>query len=207
MAATINEVGKVKRVEFDLEEYRALRSEVIQSKDEGNKILAFGLAAVGIVLGAGLSNKDSQMGMIVLGFFLPVLSSLVLSLWFAAQERMARASHYLSGVEARIKSEFGDTEGVSWEAWLRARKPNRGSEHFWSTEKAGIALFVVIIASSILMGLTVGGSNLNWIIKGLVIGASIIICGALIINVFRRYKRWKLWLSTHYDPEVWETLL
>lgn len=197
----------MKRVEFDLEEYRALRSEVIQSKDEGNKILAFGLAAVGIVLGAGLSNNDTQLSVLVLGFFLPVLSALVLSLWFAAQERMARASHYLSGVEVRIKSEFSDTGGVSWEAWLRARKPNRGSEHFWSTEQAGIALFAVIIVSSILMGLTAGGSNSNSKITGLVISASVIICGALIINVFRRYKNWKFWLSTHYDPETWETRL
>ena len=55
--------------------------------------------------------------------------------------------------------------------------------------------------------MTVGGSNFNWKIKALIIGASIIICGALIVNVFRRYKKWKFWLSNHYDPEEWETRL
>lgn len=194
----------MKRVEFDLEEYRALRSEIIQCMDDGNKILAFGLAAIGLTLGAGLSHKDTLLGVLVLGFFLPVLGALVLSLWFAAQERLARASHYLSGVEARIKAMFSDIESVSWEAWLRARKPNGRSEHFWSTERTGIGLFGVIIASSILIGVFAGGKNISFEIKGLTISASAIICGALLLNVLRRYKNWKRWLSTHYNPETWK---
>lgn len=194
----------MKRVEFDLEEYRALRAEVIQSMDDGNKIMAFGLAAVGLALGAGISHKETLLGVAVLGFFLPVLSALVLSLWFAAQERIARASHYLSGVEERLKSVIGDVEGVSWEAWLRVKKPNGRSQHFWSTEQAGIALFAIVILSSMLMGWAAGGNKVSAEMKALVISASDIICGVLILNVLRRYKNWKRWLSTHYDPEAWK---
>jgi hypothetical protein len=197
----------MERVEFDLEEYRALRAEVIQSMDDGNKILAFGLAAIGLVVASGLNFKDSLLGLLVLGFFLPILSGLVLSLWFAAQERIARASYYLSGIEARIKAVFDDASAVSWEAWLRGRKPNGRSEHFWSTEHAGIGLFGVIITSSILMGLVAGGSSIGFKIKGLVLVLSLTICTALFINVLRRFKNWKRWLSTHYDPENWESRL
>ena len=192
----------MERVEFDLEEYRALRAEIIQSMDDGNKIVAFGLAAVGLVLGAGLSYKDTLLGFLVLGFFLPILSALVLSMWFAAQERIARASHYLSGTEVRIKSVFGDIGSVSWEAWLRAGKPNGRTGHFWSTEQAGIGLFGIIIVSSILMGLISGGSYVDPRIKNLTMILSIIICGAVFLNVLRRYSNWKCWLSTFYDPET-----
>lgn len=192
----------MERVEFDLEEYRALRAEIIQSMDDGNNIFAFGLAAVGLVLGAGLSYKDTFLGFLVLGFFLPILSALVLSMWFAALERIARASHYLSGAEVRIKSVFGDIGSVSWEAWLRARKPNGRTGHFWFTGQAGIGLFGIIIVSSILMGLNSGGSDVDQRIKNLTMILSIIICGAVFLNVLRRYSNWKYLLSTFYDPET-----
>lgn len=203
----MKEETTVERVEFDLEEYRALRAEVIQSMDDGNKILAFGLAAIGLVLASGLNFKDSLLGFLVVGFFLPILSGLVLSLWFAAQERIARASNYLSGVEVRIKSAFGEVSGVSWEAWLRARKPNGQSEHFWSTEHAGIGLFGVIITSAILMGLFAGGCSTGLKVKCFALVVSFIICTVLFVNVLRRFKNWKRWLSTQYDPESWESRL
>jgi hypothetical protein len=193
----------VERVDFDLEEYRALRSEIIQSMDDGNQIMAFGLAAVGLVLGAGLSSKDTLLGFLVLSFFLPVFTALVLSMWFAAQERIARASHYLSGVEARIKSVFRGEGSVSWEAWLRTPGPDGHSQHFWSTEQAGIGLFGVIIAFSILMGLAAGGSGVGAKLKGSVVAASVVISGTLILHVLRRFKNRKRWLSTHYDPGTW----
>lgn len=192
----------MERVEFDLEEYRALRAEIIQSMDDGNNIFAFCLGAVGLVLGAGLSYKDTFLGFLVLGLFLPILSALVLSMWFAAQERIARASHYLSGAEVRIKSVFGDIGSVSWEAWLRARKPNGRAGHFWFTGQAGIGLFGIIIVSSILMGLNSGGNDVDPRIKNLTIILSSIICGAVFLNVLRRYSNWKYLLSTSYEPET-----
>jgi hypothetical protein len=194
----------VERIDFDLEEYRALRSEIIQSMDDGNQIMTFGLAAVGLVLGAGLIHKDTLLGFLVLGFFLPVLAALVLSMWFAAQERIARASHYLTGVEVRIKSTFLGERSVSWEAWLRAPKPGRRSEHFWSTEQAGIGLFGVIIVSSIVMGLAAGGTRVGATLKAFVTAASILISALMMLHIRRRFINWKRWLSTFYDPPTWE---
>jgi len=192
----------MKRVEFDLEEYRALRAEIIQSMEDGNNIFAFGLAGVSLVLGAGLSYKDTLPGFLIFGLFLPILSVLVLSMWFAAHEKIARASHYLSGTEVRIKSEFGDIASVSWEAWLRTRKPNGRIGHFWSTEQAGIMLFQIIIVSSFLIGLFSGGDNVDLIIKTCTMIPSIIFCGAMLINVWHRYSNWKNWLCTFYYPET-----
>jgi hypothetical protein len=197
--STAGRRNSVERIEFDLEEYRALRSEIIQSIDDGNKIIAFGLAAIGLVFGAGLRYKDDLLGFLILGFFLPVLSALMLSMWFTAHERMARASHYLSGVEARIKSALNDAGSVSWEAWLR------GNPNSWPKEHAGIWLFGFIIACSIFMGLVAAGGNVDARTRALVIAVSFIICVGLFFNVCRRYKTFQRWLSKHYDPEKWET--
>jgi nicotinamide riboside transporter PnuC len=128
-------------------------------------------------------------------------------MWFAAQERIARASHYLSGLEVRIKSVCSDIDSVSWEAWLRTKKRNKPKGiwhtwHFWSTERAGIGLFGIIIVSSILMGLNSGGSDVDPRIKNLTMILSIIICGAVFRNVLQRYSDWKRWLSTFYYPET-----
>ena len=86
----------MERVEFDIDEYRTLCAKIIQSMDDGNKIIAFGLAAIGLVLGACLSHNNNFLGFWVLDFFLPVLSALVLSMWFAVQERTARVSYCIS---------------------------------------------------------------------------------------------------------------
>lgn len=171
--------------------------------EDGNQILAFGLAAIGLVLGAGLGLEDGLLATLVLGFFLPVLAALVLSIWFAAQERIARASHYLSGVETRLKSSFTSSETVSWEAWLRAPKRGRQSEHFWSTEHAGFALFGLIIACSATIGWTAGVEALGRETTALMVITSLALSAGMFINVLLRYRRWKRWLSTHYDPATW----
>ncbi|RCV63002.1 hypothetical protein C5S53_15925 [Methanophagales archaeon] len=198
----------MERVEFDLEEYRALRAEIIQSMDDGNKILAFGLAAIAFIIGAGFQQEDALLGLLIFSFTLPIISVFVLSMWFAAQERLARASHYLSGLEVRIKSVCSDIDSVSWEAWLRTKKRNKPKGiwhtwHFWSTERAGIGLFGFIIVSSILIGfIKCEGCDVDPIIKNLTMILSIIICGAVFRNVLQRYSDWKRWLSTFYYPET-----
>ena len=197
----------MERVEFDLEEYQALRAEIIQSMNDGNNIFAFGLAVVGIVLGAGLQQEDALLGFLILSFTLPIVSVLILSMWFAAQERIARASHYLSGLEVRIKSVCSDIDSVSWEEWLRTKKRNKPNGvwhtwHFWSTERAGIGLFGFIIVSSILIGfIKCEGCDVDPRIKNLTMLLSIIICGAVFRNVLQRYSDWKRWLSTFPETE------
>ena len=194
----------MERVNFDLEEYRALRAEIIQSMDDGNQIMSFGLAAVGLSLGAGLTSKDPTPAFIVLGFFLPVLAALVLSLWFAAQERVARASHYLTGVEARIKAACGNDQGESWEAWLRGRPldsvDGRRGTHFWYTEQTGIGLFGVIISSSFITALSLPPGGVASTMRVSALTLSAMICCALFINILYRFANWRRWLTTTYEP-------
>jgi hypothetical protein len=184
---------------FELEQYRALRAEVIQSMDDGNTIMAFGLTAVGLLVNAAIMAKDTFFGFLVLAALLPLASALVLSLWFSAHERIARASHFLSGVEARLAAET--SRGPSWEAWLRGSGPDYGTRHFWSTEQAGIALFALISFCSMGASFATGGEDTSVVAQIGVVVPSALGTALVLAQVRRRYRNWKRWLATSFAGE------
>lgn len=188
-------------VDFELEQYRALRSEVLRTMEDGNQILAFGLAAVGIVLGVAVSVRSTFLGFLVFVAFLPILAALVMSVWFAAQERMARASHFLSGIEARIKEAIG-SNAVSWELWLRGVQSEKETEHFWWTELSAISLFGLIIVGSIVGSFATGGTEVGVATRLVVVGGSSVVCGSMLLHIGQRFSNWKRWLSSPFDSRA-----
>lgn len=191
--------------DFAMEEYRALRAEIIQSMNDGNQVMTFGLGTIGLVYSAVLSIENTPFDFYVLVLGLPSLTSLIMTYWFAAQERIAKASHYLSGTEHRVKTALGATADVSWEAWIRMQKTRHGSpwRSRWTAELSAICLFLLIAISSFLVGLGrthgVIGVAQTWTIALF----SIALNGALGAHVRRRYKNWAHWLRTSYDPNLW----
>lgn len=195
-------MATVDSADFELEQYRALREEVLRSMEDGNQIMGFGLAAVGLVVSAGASVEDRLLAILIFGLLLPALSGLILSLWFAAQERLARASHFLTGVEARVKQALGTTGSVSWEEWLRAPGRSGKSQHFWSTEHAGIGLFALIIVCSLAFSLAIESPRAGLPVRVAMLALSGVIAAMLFWNIRCRYLNWKRWLSTSYDREA-----
>lgn len=205
----------ITRADFDLEEYRALRAEIIQSMDDGNQVMSLGLASIGVVFGAAVSVKGTDVGFYVFVICLPVLSALVLSYWFAAQERIARASHYLSGVEGRLKAAVSDRQGVSWEAWLRLPPPAAGRSHrsrtdqwlqrSWNAELSGIVLFTLAMFGALATG---WATSHHVAVSGLAkigsLALSLTVCLLILLHVRSRYRDWRRWLRTEFDPSVWE---
>ena len=201
------------RARFDLEEYRALRAEIIQSMDDGNQVMSLGLASIGVVFGAAISVKGTDVGFYVFVVCLPMLSALVLSYWFAAQERIARASHYLSGVEGRLKAAIPDS-GVSWESWLRMPKPatershrsrlDRRLQRFWNAELSGIVLFTLVMLGALTTGWAKSHSAVSGFVRIGSLALSVAVCLLVLLHVRSRYRDWKRWLSTEFDPSVWE---
>ena len=187
--------------DFEREQYRALREEVLRSMEDGNQIMGFGLAAVGLVVSAGVSVEDDRLAILIFGFLLPVLSALILSLWFAAQERLARASHFMTGVESRIKQAIGAAGTISWEEWLRKPRPAARSRHMWSTERAGIGLFTLIIVFSLTVSLAIDSPRVGLMFRTIMLVATGIISIVMFWNIRYRYLNWKRWLSTSYEPE------
>lgn len=146
---------------FELEQYKALRGEILRAMEDANQIMSFGLASIGIVITAGLSVKDSLLGFFVFSAIIPALSGLVLSIWFAAHERISRASYFISGIEARLRSANPSFDGPTWDLWLRSpRKTKKGnSHHFWNTEFSGIGIFAFFMIGPLLLSLLVGGRS------------------------------------------------
>jgi hypothetical protein len=119
-------------------------------------------------------------------------------MWFAAHERVARASHFLSGIEASWRATRELQEVPTWELWLRDVDSHTGdpSRHFWGTEYSGLAILVFFMLGPLLIGLLVGGDEISRLTKGLVVSVGAVLVLAFSIAFKRRIARWKDWLNT-----------
>ena len=189
--------------DFELEQYRTLRAEVLRSMEDGNQIMSFGLAAIGIVLSAGIGAKNTLFGLTVFSLLVPTFSGLVLSMWFAAQERTARASYYLTGVESRIKKTLKlEDSHTSWECWLRgSSKDGKVPKHFWYTENSAISMLTVLTIWPLYFSFSTGGNEVGLDIKICVVSIMTIFIVFFLLNLKQRFKQWKRWLSTIYNDE------
>jgi hypothetical protein len=191
----------VTECEFNLEEYRALRSEIIQSMDDGNQIMSFGLASLGVLFGAAVQMADTWAAFVAFVVCLPMLSALILSYWVAAQERIAKASHYLSGTERRLKKSGGFESAVSWESWLRRRdstEPRRWSRS-WNAEKSGMLLFSSIVIGSVGTGLSTDAPGVSFELKSVVGGVVSIVSIPLMLHAVARYRNCRSWLKNSFS--------
>jgi hypothetical protein len=177
---------------FELEQYKALRGEILRAMEDANQIMSFGLASIGIVITAGLSVKDTLLGFFVFSVIIPALSGLVLSIWFAAHERISRASYFISGIEARLRSTNPSFEGPTWDLWLRSpsKTKNGGSHHFWNTEFSGIGIFAFFMIGPLLLSLLVGSGSTTLAVR---LSTFIVASVALAVFFYRLRMRVAVW--------------
>jgi hypothetical protein len=129
-----------------LEEYRALRAEIILCLERRITILSYGLTAIGVLVAAAINafgprqsmgtNPPStspivlSLGEVILLIVLPTTAFYVLWIWFAETRRVRRASQYLYGLERDINTLVGKCI-LRWEHSLR---PERWfNRHYWIT--------------------------------------------------------------------------
>jgi hypothetical protein len=109
------------RMQLLLEEYRALRGEIIQSMQNRNSVLTFGSATLGAIISAtALSAKSLNEVAIFLIFTtaIPLVSLCTLNFWIAETSRIVRAGLYIrEHIEAQINEQFGET--LVWETYIR----------------------------------------------------------------------------------------
>lgn len=180
------------------DQYSAIRNEIIRSIEDGNQILAFGIATIGIILNAIISVKDNAAGFLSFVYLVPIVQMTITSIWFSAQERMARASYFLTSVERDIARDVGGSTGGMWEHWLRNYRGS--SSHFMSTEYSVFALQGLIVLSCIAYGVFTYAKHLElkWIAIYLMpIGIFITL---FVFMMRRRFRRWSRWLNeVSYD--------
>jgi hypothetical protein len=183
---------------FELEQYRALRNEILRAMEDGNQVVSFGLAGTGVILAAGISTKDTLLGFLIFAVLSPGVTALVLSMWFASAERVARASHFLSGIESRVKQP-GEP---SWESWLRTSTSGRDGgqgHHFWNTEYSGGAIFLFLIVVPLGFSLATGGGAVSAATKATVVPVMMLIVAGFAYTFVGRIRRWRTWLTTSFE--------
>jgi hypothetical protein len=193
--------------DFEIEQYRALRAEILRAMEDGNQVMSFGIAAIGFVFSAGIGVRESVLGFIVLAGLVPGLGMLVLSMWFGAHERVARASFYLTGVEARLKR-AANMSSPSWECWLRGSPSTKAgsANHFWNTELSGTAILFFLVLGPLYSSFFVGGASVDLEQRALVVGSVSLAIFAFWLKFKGRLTRWRSWLTASFedprsDPE------
>jgi hypothetical protein len=185
--------------DLDLEQYRALRGEILRAMEDGNQVMSFGLAAIGIVVSAGLTAKDTPVGFILFAAVIPLLSALVLSIWFASYERLSRASYFITGIEERLNKSIGNKGLLMWDSWLRTpSKKSKSQHHFWSTENSGVTLFACLFFASIALSIFAGSQTVDETWRYITYGVAIVGFVAFAWLMKSRMKRTKAWFTSNF---------
>jgi hypothetical protein len=181
---------------FEIEQFRSLRGEILRGTEDGNQVMSYGLAAIGIVITAAVAEKSSMWGFLLFSILIPGFSSLVLSLWFGTLERVARASYFITGIEARLKQSLNALDLPTWDTWLRGKHHRRKktSHHFWTTEYSGFGLFIFLVVAPLVMSWQSGGPAFSHRTKVIVISVAGLVELIFILWMLRRVRRWRMWL-------------
>lgn len=197
--AVSGESGKdLTATSFDIEQYRSLRGEILRGTEDGNQVMSYGLAAIGLVIAAGIKEMDKILGFVIYVCLIPGLSSLVLSLWVGTLERVARAGYFISGIESRVKKTLDKESPPMWELWLRTKSNGTKNNHFWTTEYTGFALFVFIALLSLGVSLASGGTAICRCEKLIFCGVSFSLEVGFLFWMVGRMRRWRNWLTKSF---------
>jgi hypothetical protein len=148
------------RITIVMDEYRALRAEVIRTKASRIAILNLGFATLGVfvlataqLLGAsGLIGRVSEpapgasntfLPFCMLAFILPGWCILLLVLSTAEEERMRRVGRYLSRLEGKVNA-MARRGLLGWEHWLV-----HDGQHFGYSSIVVMAALVAMASGSL----------------------------------------------------------
>lgn len=108
-----------------LDEYKAIREEIILCLGERVTIVSFGFAAVGALLAGGMAvlGREKErwfVSSIVIGVVVPLACLYVLDFWTVETQRLARASYYNHYLELKLKNLCkGNILPLEWEQRTR----------------------------------------------------------------------------------------
>jgi Zn-dependent protease with chaperone function len=135
-----------------LEEYRALRAEVLVALQSHLTTLRYGITAGALLTAVSLQlsyRKETvqDLGWIIALVLVPLVNVFAATTWMGEYERMARAGSFLSNLETRINDRFakvGQDAPMEWETWLREGGPD--SSRQTGTRHRYVAIVLVFVA-------------------------------------------------------------
>jgi len=108
-----------------LEEYKALRTEVIEAIQAQRTIMQLGITGILVLLGVGIQQAPSFLATAILSLVIPTIAVFITTAAWGEYFRAARVSAFLSMREAVLNDATGtSTPAMKWESWLRQQPIN-----------------------------------------------------------------------------------
>lgn len=183
-----------------LEEYKAVREEIILCLGERVTSVSFGFAAVGALLAAGMAVLGREkarwfVSSIVIGVVVTLACLYVLDFWTLETRRLARASCYNYYLELKLKDLYkGNVLPLEWEQ--RTRDKDGPYRRILSTTDSGTPwIFLEVSVLSALSGLGIfwwGTKGLPKLKRNAMRISAIFVCALLLYGcAYPRYKNMK----------------
>ena len=194
-------------IHLKINEYNALRAEILSHFQNRNTLLTLGVTLLGITLASLSQNKDTKIinslyDFLCVSIFIPVICNFVISFWLIFTVKIARIGHYIGEyVEEYISKLIKEKQPVPvnednsmtnkyplyWENFIRRR--GEGGKNlsfkpyeFWQASSI-LAIFQTISIAALIIAFNVSGTVDFWIpMKPLIlgVGVSIVIVSSLI---------------------------
>jgi hypothetical protein len=141
MPATTLGLSSEERTMFVVEEYKALREEILTAIRAQLDVLRFGTAVLVVLLStAGAAVKERPLPAAIAFLFAPAVSAMTLTMWSAEMFRMMRAAVYIHALEDNLRTLANEEVVLGWEHKAhRKEDPDVEATHTW-TIRIGFAL-------------------------------------------------------------------
>jgi|SRR5882724_6937617 len=140
-----------------LEEYKAIRAEIILCLDRRVSIVSLGFTAIGTLLAGGIALLGSKkehwfVSSIVIGVGVTVTCLYILDVWMVESRRLARASYYNHYLELKIRNLYkSSTLPLEWEQ--RTKDKDGPYKRILSVDAGKPWIFLVVSVLAALSGL------------------------------------------------------
>jgi hypothetical protein len=183
--------GRAGWVDLALAEYDAHRAEVLATVQAQNSSLTVGTAAIGI-LAAGAFNvwEDAVLATLVFLGAVPLLTALVVLLWFSQVIGMFEVGVYLDGLERKLREELRAPAPVmTWEESIReGRAAIRRPQYDWSNY-AIVGLLAALAGAALVLGAYRGFGEHPWTVAIALLEAAVLgALGAALVGELRRAR-------------------
>ena len=153
-------------VEIMLKEYETLRQESLNSMNNRNTIISFGLATVGAIFTGSIvaytTDIHSLIPSLALIVAIPIINTFVLFMWLGEYERMQRAGSFIAKLERKINKE-ALKELLTWETHLRGDQAHAKMK-FPYTATMGLLIGISVVSTALgLVGADFSATLLKWI--------------------------------------------
>jgi hypothetical protein len=180
-ATTLSRLTPEERLSFEMEQFKALRDEILTAIRGQVDILRFGSAILTLLLataGAGTENRPILRALIFT-LFAPTVAWMTLIMWSSEVFRMMRAAVFIHGVEEQLLED--DAGHLGWEHWAhKPGEPDIEQTHTWTIR----VMFGLIAAGSIAYGEYVlfGVANVTqWVSIGLTLVVAATVVSSIVV--------------------------